>query len=318
MGLGHGRRVVRGGSEWGGAGPCLRRGDDGRRNVASAGRVPKEGRYCYRPCLRRRRKEGCGRRRTGGAGLWRWRPAREPARGRQRSNGAEARLRRWRGRKVQCSIDSQEPGGLAVSRGGQGHCLRGMWRRRPRGHRGGRCHGRGGRPGRDRCREWSLRGRHFSRRHGGTKGPGPQRGSSSGRWRGARRNKRRRGEQAERRSRSGRPRGARWHQGSRGRRGAERSRQSARAGRRRRRGRRAGGRGCMRGACAYRKRGQRALCDVRDKDRALSSIPAQGRIRDPHARDGLQGVAVIDVTRVEPRVEREVETRGGRDAKVIQ
>ena len=45
MGLGHGRRVVRGGSEWGGAGLCLWRGDGGRRNVASAGRVFKEWRY---------------------------------------------------------------------------------------------------------------------------------------------------------------------------------------------------------------------------------------------------------------------------------
>ena len=50
----------------------------------------------------------------------------------------------------------------------------------------------------------------------------------------------------------------------------------------------------------------------------MPGVPAQSRVGDPHARDGLQRIAVIDVARIEPRVKREVQTRGSRDAEIVQ
>ena len=57
---------------------------------------------------------------------------------------------------------------------------------------------------------------------------------------------------------------------------------------------------------------------IRDGQSALSSVGALGGVGNAHARDGLEGVAIVNVPGIKPRVKGELEPSGGRDAKVVQ
>ena len=57
---------------------------------------------------------------------------------------------------------------------------------------------------------------------------------------------------------------------------------------------------------------------IRDGQSALSSVGALGEVGNAHARDGLEGIAIVNVPGIKPRVKGELEPSRGRDAKVIQ
>ena len=66
------------------------------------------------------------------------------------------------------------------------------------------------------------------------------------------------------------------------------------------------------------KRGQGPLRRLRDGQGTLSSVGALGRVGNAHARDGLEGVAIIQVPSIKPRVKRKLEPSRSRDPKIIQ
>ena len=57
---------------------------------------------------------------------------------------------------------------------------------------------------------------------------------------------------------------------------------------------------------------------IRDGQSALSSVGALGGVGNAHARDGLEGVAIVNGPSIKPSVKWELEPGGGRDAKVVQ
>ena len=57
---------------------------------------------------------------------------------------------------------------------------------------------------------------------------------------------------------------------------------------------------------------------IRNRKSALPSVGALGGVGNAHARDGLEGIAIINVPGIKPRVKGELEPSRGRDAKVIQ
>ena len=57
---------------------------------------------------------------------------------------------------------------------------------------------------------------------------------------------------------------------------------------------------------------------IRDGQSALSSVGALGGVGNAHARDELEGITIVNVPGIKPRVKGELEPSGGRNAKVVQ